>query len=118
MGGTILFLIIAGALVALIVIPNISYFGTKQVTIQPISKFIDPGKEKSYYLVENKDHTFIELDRPWWDFSHNIDKLYQQVDGHIKNNETVTYECFAWDNQGLHWYYNCYEELNVVKTKQ
>ena len=109
----LIFLAIVAAIVIPIVLVGNSFYGPKQVTITPTSKFIDPP----HYLVESKDQKFIELDRPWWNWQDNIDLLYQKVDGHIKNNESVTYECYAWDNQGLHWYYNCYKELAVNGTE-
>lgn len=78
-----------------------------KVTMIIDSKFIDNSGKESHYLIKSKDNKIVELNRPVYDLTDNIDMLYFNA----VTNKTVTYECFGWELYGLHQYSTCFKEI-------
>lgn len=110
MNATLLgFLVVLGILAAIVGITGlINLFTFHDRTIQIESTFIDPaGDSGSHYVVYGKDDQIIELERLWWDFGTNIDKLLAKTDANI--NKTITYSCWGIVLEQIYWYSNCYK---------
>jgi hypothetical protein len=112
-GGGIIGLILIGVLYPMWTI--------HQVTITPEELFIDPaGREGSYYLVRGDNGKIIELDKPWWNWSDNVDIIYFDIKKEVEKNlpkHERTFECFGWEVIGWHWYSTCYKILKSTEVE-
>lgn len=75
----------------------------RTLTIQNTN--IDLGDKGSHYLVHGTDGQIVELERMWFQFDSNIDKVFNEVQNN--KGKTFKFECWGFQVDWLYYYSNC-----------
>ena len=74
-------------------------------TLDVTNTNIDPGDKGSHYLVHGADGQIVELERMWFQWDANVDKVLNTVQQN--EGKRITFECWGWEIDMFYWYSNC-----------
>src|SRR5687768_9147488 len=71
----------------------------------PTNTNIDHSKEASHYLVHGTNDEIIEIERMWFQWDANPDKVLNKVQEN--KGKSIKFECWGIQFDAFYWYSNC-----------